>query len=332
MLFIVLALALVASARRLPLFKEEEYQTKFAAYVAEYPDKQQYEPQEHEHRYNIFKKNIDHIERHNAGNATYKFGLGPFTDWTSHEFKKMVGGPMKITPEHKRNVVHLDTSNLADAVDWSTKSCGSGNCVTPVKNQGKCGSCWSFSSTGEIESRTAIKTGKLVSLSEQELMDCSKPEGNKGCNGGLMDYAFKYVVKNGGLCLDSDYPYKAKNDIMCRKKCTPVDPIRSFKDVAKDNEAQLAAAASEGPVSVAIEADKAIFQHYKTGVISGMCGTKLDHGVLLVGYGTQGGSDFWKVKNSWGPTWGDRGYVLLEKGKSRRGECGIAMQPSYVIV
>merc|ERR1711871_675281 len=169
------------------------------------------------------------------------------------------------------------------------------------------------STTGSTEGAHQIKTGKLVSLSEQQLVDCSKAEGNNGCNGGLMDYGFEYIVKNKGITTESSYPYTAQDGI-CKTDVQSAVQITRHQDVASADENALAAAVSKGPVSVAIEADQSGFQFYSGGVFSGNCGTQLDHGVLAVGYGTQGGKDYWKVKNSWGATWGDSGYILMAKG------------------
>merc|ERR1712113_1115246 len=206
--------------------------------------------------------------------------------------------------------------NAPTSIDWTNNDGKS--YVTPVKNQGQCGSCWAFSTTGSIESRSAIKNGQtgasITTLSEQQLVDCSGSYGNMGCNGGLMDDAFKYVEANGGLCSEEEYPYTAKDGSCQKSKCTTkYDPISSYSDVKADNVADLEAAVAEGPVSIAIEADQSAFQFYSGGVLTGTCGTRLDHGVLVVGYGETGADKFWKVKNSWGETWGMDGYILICK-------------------
>merc|ERR1719169_386920 len=205
-------------------------------------------------------------------------------------------------------------AELPSSVDWSTKGA-----VTPIKNQGQCGSCWSFSATGSLEGAWEIATGKLVSISEQQLVDCSKAEGNQGCQGGLMDDAFKYMEQNG-MCTEGSYPYTAKNGQCHASGCTigvPKGSVTGYKDVSHDDENALMEAVSKGPVSIAIEADKSVFQLYKTGVLSSaQCGDQLDHGVLAVGYGELNGQKYWKVKNSWGASWGMEGYVLLARGES----------------
>merc|ERR1719263_1454268 len=237
-------------------------------------------------------------------------------------------GDLPYLGQHRYSGAELPTE-----VDWSAKGA-----VTPVKNQGQCGSCWSFSSTGSLEGAWEIASGKLVSLSEQQLVDCSKKEGNMGCNGGLMDNAFTYW-KTAGVCTEESYPYTAKTGTTCKaSSCTKAIPeggVVGFKDVDKDDEKALMEAVATGPVSIAIQANKGAFQFYKGGVLSTSCGTSLDHGVLLVGYGTENGKTYWKVKNSWGEVWGEKGYILLEREHSpdgKAGECGLMTQPSYPVV
>ena len=220
-------------------------------------------------------------------------------------------------------------NTIPDEIDWRTKKA-----VTGVKNQGSCGSCWAFSTTGSIEGAYAIKTGKLISLSEQQLVDCATD--NNGCNGGLMDTAFKYVEHNS-LESEQDYQYQGSDDSCSFNSSQAFVKISGYQDVATNNEMALKTAVAQQPVSIAIEADKTVFQFYSNGVItSDLCGTNLDHGVLIVGYGydNKSGNDYWLVKNSWGDTWGDQGYVKIQRTNSTNssGTCGIAISASYPIV
>merc|ERR1711985_19367 len=269
----------------------------------------------------------------NAKGNKYTLAVTEFADMTADDFgatymglakPEKMWGELPYLGSHKYSGVAPPSS-----VDWSDKGA-----VTPIKNQGQCGSCWSFSTTGSIEGAWEIATGKLVSLSEQQFVDCSKAFGNMGCNGGLMDNAFKYAEQNA-ICTEASYPYKAKGGSCEAASCTtgiPKGGVTGFKDVKSEDLQGLEEAVVQQPVSIAIEADRRIFQMYHSGVLTGTCGTKLDHGVLAVGYGTLSGTDYWKVKNSWGASWGSKGYVLLEKGKNSAGECGIKMQPSYPVV
>lgn len=327
MRFLTVALiALGAIAASAMQIAEEEYQYQFAKFQVFH--NKTYSRAEFNQRYNVFKANYDTIVSHNLKHSTWSMAVNEYADLTWNEFKATKLGYKKITTTLPRKTVDLSgLVTVPDAIDWTTKGA-----VTAVKNQGSCGSCWSFSTTGSIEGAVAIKTGKLVSLSEQQLVDCSGSFGNQGCNGGLMDDAFQYVISNKGLCAESDYPYTAA-DGTCQTSCTPVSTISSYTDVAQNNEDALQAAVAQQPVSVAIEADQNGFQFYSGGVFNGACGTALDHGVLAVGYGVDStsGLKFWKVKNSWGSSWGESGYIRMVRGIGSSGQCGIASEPSYPV-
>jgi cathepsin L len=252
---------------------------------------------------------LEYVENHNRQNLGFELGMNAFADLTSEEFGQMYLSKVINASELKQSndvFTYNPMLEMADTVDWRTKGV-----VTAIKDQKQCGSCWAFSTTGSVEGAWGIKKGQLVSLSEQQLVDCSGSYGNEGCNGGLMDSSFKYLIAKGGSCTEQSYPYTAR-DGQC-KTCTPVVTISSFKDVqAKSEQALQQAIQTVGPVSVAIDASHSSFQLYKSGVyFESRCSpTQLDHGVLAVGYGTQGSSDYYIVKNSWGTSWGSSGYIL----------------------
>jgi hypothetical protein len=315
----VLAIACLAVVSAIAPLSGAEYEYLFTAWVNEY--EKSYETAEFFNRFNVFKANLDIIREHNAKNESFTMGMNEFGDMTWEEFRaSYVGGTKPRVGEYIRSKNFGSTKpipNIPASLDWRTKGA-----VTPVKNQGQCGSCWAFSTTGSVEGAHQIATGTLVSLSEQQLMDCSSSYGNQGCNGGLMDDAFEYIIANG-ICSEASYPYKGV-DGTC-KTCTSVASIKSYTNDPAGNEANLSNMIQTGPISIAIEADQSAFQFYSGGVFSAACGKNLDHGVLIVGYGTLSSKPYWIVKNSWGASWGMSGYILMIQGKD---ECGLAMAAS----
>jgi len=316
---IVVAVLFAVAVQALTPLPEETYQFLFTKWAQTH--KKVYHHDDFFNRYNVFRANLDLIRAHNAGNSSFTLGMNDMGDLTAEEYKKFLGYVSRDRFPHTSTKVPSTPSNADAQVDWRQK-----NAVTPVKNQAQCGSCWAFSATGSIEGAHAIKTGTLVSVSEQQLVDCSGPQGDMGCNGGLMDNAFKFVQANGGICAEADYAYTAQTGI-CQTTCKSVVSITGFNDVAQNDENALLAAVEQNPVSVAVEADQQVFQFYSSGIIDdASCGTQLDHGVLAVGAGSENGTPYWIVKNSWGGSWGESGYLRIVRNKNM---CGIAMDPSY---
>ncbi|WJX14976.1 putative cysteine protease rd21b [Trifolium repens] len=291
---------------------------------------------EKERRFEIFKDNLRYIESHNnVEKQSFKLGLTKFADLTNEEYRSMFLGTRTrkskgLLSGFKKSTRYAfrDDDKLPESVDWREKGA-----VVDVKDQGQCGSCWAFSTVGAVEGINQIVTGDLISLSEQELVDCDKGY-NMGCNGGLMDNAYEFIMQNGGIDTEKDYPYRARdNTCDINKKNARVVTIDGYEDVPENDEKSLKKALAFQPVSVAIEAGGRAFQLYQSGVFTGTCGTELDHGVVAVGYGTENGTDYWLVRNSWGSSWGESGYIKLERNvkSTQTGKCGIAMEASYPI-
>jgi len=326
-----LLLGLVAVGMALPL--DSDLDSEWQAYKSYHTKK--YSSSEESLRRLIWEENLKRVALHNLeaamGKHTYTLAMNEFADLSGEEFAKIVLGSCVIPKRNSTGAATFLKSpfiTVPTAVDWRDK-----NLVTPIKDQKQCGSCWAFSTTGSLEGQHSKKTGKLVSLSEQQLVDCSGKFGNYGCMGGLMDNAFRYIKANGGIDTEASYPYEAR-DGHCRFKPADIGAtVAGYTDIPEGDEAALTQAiATVGPISVAIDASHFSFQLYHTGVYyeKRCSSTRLDHGVLAVGYGTEDGQDFYWVKNSWGVSWGQKGYIKMARG--RQNNCGIATQASYPLV
>ncbi|KAK1698115.1 hypothetical protein QYE76_014812 [Lolium multiflorum] len=329
------ASAAAAGQRSLPL---SAYEPLFNSWCAEH-GKSYATPGERAARLAAFADNAAFVDAHNNGNGnaapSYTLALNAFADLTHAEFRAARLGGLVVGPRlvgGERPPASSDGAfegavgaAVPDALDWRQSGA-----VTGVKDQGSCGACWSFSATGAMEGINKIKTGSLVSLSEQELVDCDRSY-NSGCGGGLMDYAYKFVVKNGGIDTEEDYPFRQADGTCNKNKLKRhVVTIDGYKDVPANKEDSLLQAVAQQPISVGICGSAQAFQLYSQGIFDGPCPTSLDHAVLIVGYGSEGGKDYWIVKNSWGERWGMKGYMYMHRNTgTSSGMCGINMMASY---
>ena len=295
-----------------------------------------------------WKNNDRIIDETNVKNLTYTLGHNAFSGMSSEEFaehmhfglnRELIAGSASALRGGFESAVSVPAS-----VDWRTEGV-----VSPIQNQANAGTCYSFGTSCAVESAMAIKTGVLTKLSEQQIVDCSTVKNggpNFGVNGGQIAPTLEWIGKTGGLCTEQAYPYVSGTTTVtgtCQKTCTKVSgsDVQSVVNVKPKSDADMMTALSKTVVSIGIQADQNSFQLYKSGVFTGACGSSLDHAVALVGYGTMNGLDYYILRNSWGQSWGQSGYMLISKGNdpatgkpynNGAGQCGLLMEASYPVV
>ncbi|KAI9120088.1 hypothetical protein K1719_009057 [Acacia pycnantha] len=317
-------LAFQSSAR---ILQEASMQERHEKWMIQY-GRVYKDPQEEEKRFNVFKQNVEYIEGFNTdGNRPYKLGINQFADLTNEEFtasRNRFKGYMLSSITRTPSFKYENVTDVPSSVDWREQGA-----VTPVKNQGGCGCCWAFSAVATTEGITKLITDKLISLSEQELVDCDSGV-NQGCEGGSMNDAFKFIINNG-INSEANYPYKGVDGTCnANEEDNHEVTINGYEDVPANSEQALQNVVANHPVSVAIETSGSDFQFYESGIFTGSCGTELDHGVTVVGYGVNDDTEYWLVKNSWGTEWGEEGYIRMQRNvDAQEGLCGIAMRASY---
>ncbi|GKD77737.1 putative peptidase C1A [Tanacetum coccineum] len=285
-------------------------------------------------RFNVFKTNVKHVHNTNKMNKPYKLKLNKFADLTNRERINMysdskIGHNYALMGPRKRNLtfIYADATNIPPKMDWRLH-----NAVTPVKNQGQCGSCWAFGAVAAVEGINAIRTGHLIPLSEQQVVDCNSKGRSNGCNGGLQCETFQWITDNRGLVTEESYPYTMKQEECDRAKFGHhAVTLDGLEYVPKDDEESLLKAVAHQPVVISMDPGHPDFGFYSEGVLTGPCGTNIMHAMTVVGYDeTPEGLKYWIVKNSWGEGWGMKGYIHMQRGVDPpHGLCAINTQCSY---
>ncbi|KAH7671967.1 Actinidain protein [Dioscorea alata] len=327
-LFIILSLLsiLFCSISSIPTRLESEIKLLYEGWLVVHHKNNYYDLREKEKRYEIFKDNLRYIDEHNAGNHSFQLGLNVFADLTLDEYRNLYLSPQSETWNKTLKVSNrykvTKKDKLPDSIDWRDKGA-----VTSVKHQGGCNSCWAFAVAATIEGINQIVTGDLVSLSPQELVDCF----NMGCSAGYRHLAYEFIVKNGGIHTEQDYPYTGINttcdDEQRKGKAVTID---GYKIVPVRDEKALQKAVVNQPVSAGVDGYSQAFQLYQSGIFKDFCTTFLNHAITIVGYDSENGVDYWIVKNSWGNQWGEAGYIrIMRNVNTPEGKCGIANWPLY---
>jgi C1A family cysteine protease len=331
MLRILIALIVVVAVSAIGAHNKHDrefYEKKFIDYIKDHKINFDFDGKEFINRLRTFADNHDLIEKFNEGSHKYQLGENEYMHMSWAEFRQHFGLGGTRIPNLRAGVTGAPFKKSSDKSNPATVDWVSAGAVTPVKDQGSCGSCWSFATTGSLEGAYYLKYNKLDSFSEQNLVDCDKLD--QGCNGGWMTRAYTWIKHNGGICTEADYPYTSGNgkEGTCGDvTCTPVKEVTptSYTEVTPESVTDLESAVAQQPVAIAVAVNQN-FQFYKSGVFDGECGQDINHGVLLVGYGTDT-EDFWKIKNSWGPSWGESGYIRVLKDDSNL--CEVMAAPVF---
>ncbi|KAL5576578.1 hypothetical protein UlMin_018277 [Ulmus minor] len=320
---------MLASQATSRTFHEDAIAEKHEQWMAEH-SRTYGDSAEKEKRFKIFKHNVDFIEKFNSeGNRTYKLGINRFSDLTDEEFLRYYTGskkPITSNPSSYNSFRYEKVTDIPNSLDWREQGA-----VTHVKYQGRCGCCWAFSAVAAVEGITKIRKGNLVSLSEQQILDCVTT-GN-GCEGGMKNDAFKYIIQNGGITTEEQYQYmEAQGTCQTEREQNAAAQISGYEDVPKNDEEALLKAVIGQPVGASVDATS--LKSYREGILPGDCGNSLNHAVTVIGYGTsEQGIKYWLIKNSWGASWGENGYAKIERDSGTPGgACGIAMRASYPII
>ena len=295
---------------------------------------------------NNWIENEKYIQLINSKNLTYVLAHNRFSGMNSNEFslfmnfnEDFIKQNLLFKHNYKKKLKLFNDVNIFNSIDWRQR-----NAVTPIKNQGQCGSCWAFSGISTLESAIAIKTGKLYNISEQQSVDCSISDygfSNMGCNGGWYDELWEYAHFNNGVCSDDTYPYtsgKTKKIGICHNNCTIIEgsKVIDYINVKRGSDIALTTALNLQPVSIAIQASTKSFQLYQSGIYTDFegCGTDIDHAVVLVGYDNNDKNEYYILRNSWGAEWGEEGYMRIAKSKKYEpsGMCGLLEYPMYPLV